>query len=471
MSARDLNCDPGSPLALSRLSVLGNGEVVRPAVLCVLRPGVRGSRSDPEKVADHDRGSATAASIAVLRAPITARPYRLIRTWICPALSGRLGGSPGSRKRAVIVRLPEHGRGCHSRDLSIDQPGKLGWKQYGIVFDREVSIRLVAVETVGRQFDEAGDRQGVEANQCARDPYLEWQFLVVEAPFQLLVAFAVPQEPGGQARSSCRDRELAGQLSGSGPADEGSDRAVQRGVSGEPEIEVSWPTAARSRLFSSSQVRNLMAMRMSARSCVQARVVYRPRAARRRASRTMLHSAKGAMNRFWRGGSGMRMLSSQISRRARFSWRCGRTPVATSISRAWRVVDDLRLDQVVWSALQDVAQRDEGVHAHPLRGLGHQPVHLFTRQRDAALSQQRHQIRGLEHVALGHQVPQAPLVAHLLDHAITSQSSASRFFNAASSSLLRYSFETPCRSPSWRHANGRPAPARIGPDTRTRSSG
>ncbi len=40
-------------------------------------------------------------------------------------------------------------------------------------------------------------------------------------------------------------------------------------------------------------------------------------------------------------------------------------------------VHDLGLDQVVRSALQDVAERDQGVRAQPLRRLGHQPVDLL----------------------------------------------------------------------------------------------
>ena len=47
---------------------------------------------------------------------------------------------------AVIVRWPEHGAGCHSRDLFIDQRASFGWKQYGIAFDRQVSTPLVTVE-------------------------------------------------------------------------------------------------------------------------------------------------------------------------------------------------------------------------------------------------------------------------------------------------------------------------------------
>ncbi len=83
-----------------------------------------------------------------------------------------------------------------------------------------------------------GQQAGRRARSVRRDPYFEWHPLVVEAPFQLRVVFAFPEEPDGHPRSSCRDGDLASQLSGGGPADEGADRAVQRGVGGEPKVEV-----------------------------------------------------------------------------------------------------------------------------------------------------------------------------------------------------------------------------------------
>lgn len=45
---------------------------------------------------------------------------------------------------------------------------------------------------------------------------------------------------------------------------------------------------------------------------------------------------------------------------------------------------------------------------------------LLARQHHAALGQQQHQVRGLEHLLVGHQLPQMPVVANLLDHGVLS---------------------------------------------------
>ena len=55
------------------------------------------------------------------------------------------------------------------------------------------------------------------------------------------------------------------------------------------------------------------------------------------------------------------------------------------------------LDQVTRGAVQDVAQRGEGVHGQPLRRLGDQPENLLAGQVDAAFAQQWHQVRGVVH--------------------------------------------------------------------------
>jgi hypothetical protein len=66
------------------------------------------------------------------------------------------------------------------------------------------------------------------------------------------------------------------------------------------------------------------------------------------------------------------------------------------------------LDQVIRLAAEDVAQRRQRVGRQALRDLGHHPVDLLAREMHAALGQQRHQIRGLEHTFLGHPQPQMP---------------------------------------------------------------
>jgi len=70
---------------------------------------------------------------------------------------------------------------------------------------------------------------------------------------------------------------------------------------------------------------------------------------------------------------------------------------------------------------KDVAERDEGVHAYPLWRLGDRPVDLLTGESDAAFVEKRHQVGGLEHLPLGHQLLKLPLVVHPLEHVVASQ--------------------------------------------------
>src|SRR5262249_53322716 len=118
------------------------------------------------------------------------------------------------------------------------------------------------------------------------------------------------------------------------------------------------------------------------------------------------------------------------------------------------------LDEVVGLAAEDVAQRGEGVHAQPLRGLGDQPEDLFAGQFDAAFGKQWHQVGGGVHALFSHPQPQVPLVAHLADHDIAScryRSAPCWSRSTRVSSRLRYSSETavymavvlPYRCPAW----------------------
>jgi hypothetical protein len=96
-----------------------------------------------------------------------------------------------------------------------------------------------------------------------------------------------------------------------------------------------------------------------------------------------------------------------------------RSPARFARRLADLLADDLDLDQVVRLAVQDVAQRGQRVGRQPLRDLGHQPVDLLPGQVNAALGQQRHQIRGLEQALLRHSQPQVPPDTHLLRHAFS----------------------------------------------------
>ena len=102
----------------------------------------------------------------------------------------------------------------------------------------------------------------------------------------------------------------------------------------------------------------------------------------------------------------------------------GRRPAGFAGRLADLPADDLDLDQVVGLAVQDVAQRRQRVRRQALRNLGHQPEDLLPRQVNAALGQQRHQIRGLEQALLGHPQPQMPPDTHLLRHGCSPQRAA-----------------------------------------------
>ena len=124
------------------------------------------------------------------------------------------------------------------------------------------------------------------------------------------------------------------------------------------------------------------------------------------ASRAGTAAVKVRDRRTHRGVHPRRLLSQPGRRRGRRHSRFGlRIDVRRTAGPGPRLltggladlgVDGLDLDQVVGRAVQDVAQRGQGVHRQPLGWLGDQPEHLLPRQRDAPFGQQRPQIGGLE---------------------------------------------------------------------------
>jgi len=70
---------------------------------------------------------------------------------------------------------------------------------------------------------------------------------------------------------------------------------------------------------------------------------------------------------------------------------------------------DHGLEQVVRLTVQEVAQRGQDLHVHPLRGLGDQAVDELTGQVDVSFGQHRDQVTGLEDAAGGHDLAQVPL--------------------------------------------------------------
>jgi len=105
-----------------------------------------------------------------------------------------------------------------------------------------------------------------------------------------------------------------------------------------------------------------------------------------------------------------------------------------------RAADLLDLDQISGLAVQDVAQRGEGIHAQPLRRLGDQPE---TCSRDRSMPRSASSGTSLRCGIgpLGHPQPQVPVDAHLADHRASSSCHRSpcRACSARVSSRLRNS--------------------------------
>ena len=109
-----------------------------------------------------------------------------------------------------------------------------------------------------------------------------------------------------------------------------------------------------------------------------------------------------------------------------------RTPERLSLATLAALCDILDcgpgdlVEPVTGPAVKDVAQRGQRGQAQPLRDAGDQPVDLLTGQDDAALGQQRPQLRRGVHVLLGHQPPQVPPVADRPRHYLPSSPSNAR---------------------------------------------
>jgi len=68
-------------------------------------------------------------------------------------------------------------------------------------------------------------------------------------------------------------------------------------------------------------------------------------------------------------------------------------------------------------AAEDVTQRGQDLQRQPLRDAGDQAVDLGSRQIDAPVTQQRHQLSSGEDPVPGHHLAQPPCIADLAFHA------------------------------------------------------
>ncbi|WP_328980448.1 hypothetical protein [Streptomyces canus] len=70
--------------------------------------------------------------------------------------------------------------------LIVDEAGEFRREHEGVVVDRQVGMPLVVAHVVVGEFDDAGQGEGVEADESSRDADLQGQRGVVEAAQQLL---------------------------------------------------------------------------------------------------------------------------------------------------------------------------------------------------------------------------------------------------------------------------------------------
>ncbi|MET9272953.1 hypothetical protein [Kribbella sp. NPDC003557] len=188
--------------------------------------------------------------MAVLRALMIStpcRPHAGLEMAFADRTSPRQAGQKEARRTAV---WPAKARdGCDPLDLLLDEAGKFGWDQNGIVFDGEVGAVVVAVEAVNGQFDESADRQRVKPDQSTGDSCREGKCVVIEAAFPLIVAVLFAEESRRQPGPADGDCDHAGDAARDEPTNDRAGGATQRGMGGEPAVDVGLPEAGQLELF------------------------------------------------------------------------------------------------------------------------------------------------------------------------------------------------------------------------------
>ncbi|WP_241839167.1 hypothetical protein OH797_38465 (plasmid) [Streptomyces anulatus] len=77
----------------------------------------------------------------------------------------------GKKELGLVRWLPQ----CGGRaELGVDEAGQLRREEHGMAADGQVGVAVVCgVELVFGEFDDPGERQGVEADQRAGDPHFQ----------------------------------------------------------------------------------------------------------------------------------------------------------------------------------------------------------------------------------------------------------------------------------------------------------
>jgi hypothetical protein len=112
----------------------------------------------------------------------------------------------------------------------VDEAGELRWQDDGVADDRQVGVIRVVVEVVGGEFDDAGQREGVEADEGCGDANVRRKRGVVQAPAQFLVVVFFDLELAGELGGPVLDGQSGpGEVAGAGPADERDGAGSQSG--------------------------------------------------------------------------------------------------------------------------------------------------------------------------------------------------------------------------------------------------
>ncbi|MGO4419367.1 hypothetical protein AB4Z54_11625, partial [Streptomyces sp. MCAF7] len=107
-------------------------------------------------------------------------------------------------------------------ELIVNEAGELRREHEGVVVDRQVGMPLVVVNVVVGEFDDAGQGEGVEADESSRDADLQRQRRVIEAAQQFFSVFLLGLEVAWELGGCVLDDQMGrAEASCSAPTKEG----------------------------------------------------------------------------------------------------------------------------------------------------------------------------------------------------------------------------------------------------------
>ncbi|MEW2708629.1 hypothetical protein AB0948_26995 [Streptomyces koyangensis] len=114
---------------------------------------------------------------------------------------------------------------------------QFGRQQDRLAVECDVPVRLLLVEAVSGQGDDAGDLHPIEPDHRADDADVERKLVVVEAATKLSVVLVLGEKVRGVGLDLRGEFDPAGEAAGECPADERPDPLAPCGMRGEPEVE------------------------------------------------------------------------------------------------------------------------------------------------------------------------------------------------------------------------------------------